>query len=142
VTTRVHPPTLQYVGDDWLLPGTLFAADGQPLSLLDETLQWSLADKGSLNEAIGPGNVVIEIIDAANGAIRVRVPSQFTERLSPGRYYDALRTTDTLGNTRHLWTGVVHVERSGFYAPLQAGQSLNAARFVIAGGLLADATVV
>lgn len=142
-TTRpiVHEPSIQYVGDDWILRASVLAPDGQPLSLLDETLEWVLGDKGGLNQVIAPTNVTITETDAANGLATIRVPSEITERLAPGRYIDALRTTDVNGDTRTLWTGVIYVERMGFYAPGRLSALQMSATLAGASDLYADATV-
>jgi hypothetical protein len=137
-----HPPATLIAGDDWILPGQLFAADGQPLSLLNLTLEWTLTDKGALNQIIAPEKVNIEIIDAANGQMKVIVPSEVTERLAPARYLDALRYTDQNDNTDTLWTGVINCVHTGFVA-LRTPYSLQAITMLAARGALnANATKV
>ena len=136
-----HPPATLIAGDDWVLPGQLFAADGQPLSLLNLTLQWTLTDKGALNQIVAPEKVSIVIIDAANGQMKIVVPSEVTERLPPARYLDALRYTDQNGNTDTLWTGVINCIHTGFVA-LKAPYSLQVVTMLAANGALGANAVV
>ena len=137
----IHPPGLMYAGDNWTIGATLLAADGQPLSLIDVTLQWCLADKGMLNQVIAPENVEIEVVDAPNGAARIKVPKAITERLTTGHYYDALRAVDLDGNVETLWTGLIHVERTGFLATEQESTMEVAARLVATVDVFADAII-
>ena len=141
IDEKIHPPATRMAGDDWVFPGQLYAADGQPLSLLNLTLEWTLTDKGSLNQIVPPEKVSIVIIDAANGQMKVVVPSQVTERLAPARYLDALRYTDQNGNTDTLWTGVINCVHTGFVA-LKAPYSLQAVTMLAAGGTLRANAVV
>ena len=136
-----HPPATLIAGDDWILPGQLFAADGQPLSLLNLTLEWTLTDKGALNEIVPPEKVSIVILDAANGQMKVVVPSEVTGRLAPARYLDALRYTDQNGNTDTLWTGVINCVHTGFVA-LKAPYSLQAVTTLAGRGTLGANAVV
>lgn len=68
--------------------------------------------KDPLNETVvlddGNSDVNINITDASNGELEVRVEKEATQGLE-GKYREIIQITDTLGN-RASWTGKIHVE--------------------------------
>lgn len=142
-SANVHPPAILIAGDDWSLPGVMKTADGQVMSLLNKTLEWCLYDKDALNRVISNDNMTIEIVDSPNGTVIIHVPKGVTERLNPGRYEDSIRYRDSVtGYVDTLWTGIIHVKKTGFVSLNDEGQFLTAAQLSANSTMMADGIVV
>lgn len=111
-----HPPETVYVGDDWVLPRVLPSGSAAPGS----TLEWVLATRGALAQAIAPDDAVVD--DDGGGNVTVRVPRTITTGVAPGRYFDALRETLDDGSVLTQIVGQIEVINPGFEIPL-AGDS-------------------
>lgn len=100
-----HPPETAYVGDDWVLQRKLLgpAAPGS-------VLQWVLATRGALAQAIAPDIAVVD--DDGDGNVTVRVPRSITADITPGRYFDSLRVT--LDDVTTQVVGQIEVINPGF----------------------------
>jgi hypothetical protein len=100
-----HPPETAYVGDDWVLQRKLPepAASGS-------TLEWVLATRGALAQAIAPDLAIVS--DDGDGNVTVRVPRSITLDITPGRYFDSLRVT--LDDVTTQVVGQIEVINPGF----------------------------
>ena len=110
------------------------------MSLVGKTVEWTLADKGALNQLISPTQVTLIMIDAPNGHCHVRVPSEITARVPSGRHFDATRVTDSDSRSDTILTGVCYIDRTGFAALYTAAIGASAI-LTCESTLYADATV-
>jgi hypothetical protein len=120
--TAIHPLHRFYVGDTWVIQGTLLDADGKALDLGGCSLQWGLVDRNRA-VALDDSKAQVFIVNAVLGQIKIVVNPAQTSQVLPGTYYDSLRVTGaTLVAT--VWVGPITVEASPFAHAVGYGSSV------------------
>lgn len=87
--------------------------NGQAIDLAGSSIKWamkrSVRDVQSIiQKETGGGGIV-----ASSSSFTVRLNSEDTENVVPGRYYHEAEITDVVGNVSTVMTGTITIEQSG-----------------------------
>jgi hypothetical protein len=103
--------------DRWLIHGTLFDINGQPMNLEGVAIQWALMDES--RNPIATASVAdgrITVTNSAGGIIDMAIPHAVTKGVSPGLYSDALRVVRD-GEPSTMWAGMLTIADTPFPDP-------------------------
>lgn len=100
-------------GDTRVFPFTVPNEDDESSEFKDITnadITYKIKDPLAETVVLDDSNsdVNINIVDATNGELEVRVEKEATQDLD-GKYREIIQITDALGN-RASWTGKIHIE--------------------------------
>jgi len=109
MTTAHHRIVSFYIGDDWVMTGTLFGNGSDNLDLTNAVIDWEMKD---LNDAVilDKTKATITVVDPVLGKIMITVDEATSASVVAGAYRDVLRVTDASGFTDTLWVGSIVVK--------------------------------
>jgi hypothetical protein len=110
--TMIHPQHRFYVGDTWVINGSLLDVDGGPLDPTGMLLEWGLVDRNRA-VALDASAATVFVINGPLGTIRIIIDPARTSQVLPGTYYDALRISGP-ALVATCWVGPIVVEASPF----------------------------
>lgn len=114
MTMLKHPPKRIVRGDTVRIDGQLFEADGVPMVLRNvDSIEWTLIDENRAVVLSGTLDDIIEVTDATDGHILIKIPPSASQALPVGRYIDQLRVT-MYSVVTTMWEGAFNVGYSAF----------------------------